>query len=446
MPDQKNAQNSNKFNYKFNHNFYLILFFLIMLGFYSLEYFFRISPGLVLPELMQQYDIGPLGIAYFSSFFYFGYVIFQIPSGLLLDKISTKWPLALLLFLSSLFFIVFLNIHSFWLGALIRFLIGGLSSISFIAVLFFARKLLKSNWLTFISGLAISIGSLAASFIQTINALLMPYFPWQMTLTLFSTWGILLAVLLALIPKVIYPKPQNQNKIKNKIKNKNNLFKKIGSLLRTQNFLSNALLGGLIFSPTSLLTAVWGVSFFELTHHMKAPEASFMIFLIFLGWAIGAPLFGLCVFLIKKNFNQLNIQSFVLCLLLGFIFLASIFWFLILYAHLKNLLWLWVFLFGFCSSAQVLIWTRFDHICPKNLSGLGIATTNMIIMFLLGLIHGVFGHVIQGKAGHLTQKNHSVLLLNSHEILRGLSWSGLCFALSLIIILSALIFNLRKTL
>ena len=70
------------------------LFFVTLL-FYCLDFFFRISPGLVVSHLMAQYQLTAFGIAGFSSAFYLGYALFQLPAGLLLDRVSINGLLSL---------------------------------------------------------------------------------------------------------------------------------------------------------------------------------------------------------------------------------------------------------------------------------------------------------------------------------------------------------------
>lgn len=413
-------------NHRGQQGRWALLFFLgIVVGFYALDYFFRISPSLVLPELMTQYRTGPLGMASFATAFYLGYVLCQIPAGLILDRCATRWPLFGLMVLSSLFFIGFIWIHTYWMGVILRFLIGSMAAISFVSVLFVARLLLPPKWLTFVSGITIAIATLAASLIQLINAWLMPYLSWHWILTLFSLWGIFLGLFLLLIPKAVMQRLPSQIDFP--------LLKILAAMkiLLTRKAIGlNALIGGLFFAPTSLLTAVWGIEFFKAHYALSATASSGLIFMIFLGWAVGAPSFGFFASLGLRHRPVMILGAVVSAVLMGLILFNFKFNFN------SELLNAWMFLFGLFSSTQVLVWKEFDAICPRALTGLGVALTNMIIMLTVGLAHSLVGYLIE-KSQHQGISQGISHGLTAVNLVAGL-WVSLLFLLGAAILILGL--------
>lgn len=353
---------------------------LLTMGFYCLDYFFRISPSLVLVPLMQQYHTTPLGMGVFASMFYLGYVIFQIPSGLLLDRYPFQYPLAILTLLCTATFLGFIAGHSFWWGMVLRVLLGVTSAASFVGVLYIARCYLPMRFFAFISGVTIAAGTLDASLIQTLNAWLMQWFSWRWVLGCFSLVGVVIGVsLLWLKPPArqalpsLYPRAPSLSA----------LLRSLWRLLKNGRLMLNGVIGGLFYLPTSLLTAVWGIAFFESAYHVTATQASTGIFLIFLGWAIGSPLIGW----LGGRWRSVQGLAMVCAALaagMSALILFEARW-------LQHGLFWAVFLFGLFSSAQVLVWQNFNTLCPPEVSGVGIALTNMVIMLVVSVSHALVG-------------------------------------------------------
>ena len=65
--------------------------FLIISLFYCYEFFLRISPGILVNQLIMQYHANATDIGAFASSYYTGYVLMQIPAGMLYDRYPFKW-------------------------------------------------------------------------------------------------------------------------------------------------------------------------------------------------------------------------------------------------------------------------------------------------------------------------------------------------------------------
>src|SRR3990167_4129196 len=178
----------------------LLIVLILALLFYCLDFFFRIAPSIVVPQLMQQYHITALGMGGFASAFYLGYVLFQLPSGWLLDRFRFNPLIIVAILICTLAFISFVHAHHYWEGYWLRLLIGASSAFSFVGILFLARRYFPPQYFSIIAGIAIGAGTIAASGTQVLGAWLMDFWQWQQVLIWFSCLGILIAVLLLLPP------------------------------------------------------------------------------------------------------------------------------------------------------------------------------------------------------------------------------------------------------
>ena len=371
----------NKINEKKSAVFLLILCFL----FYSLDYFFRISQSIVVVELADQYQVGVIGVAAFASAFYLGYALLQIPSGYMLDRYRLNTLMGVAIILCSVCYLFFLYANLFWLGYLLRVIIGATSALSFIGVLYIARLYVRPTYFSFLAGLAISIGTFSASVVQFIGVFFIKFFDWHYALGIF---GILACVIGLLFFAFSVPKKQVSQSF-----DLRSIGKALLDLGKRRVLVYNAIIGGIFYLPTTILASLWGVPFMISHYKVSKITATTAIMFLFLGWAIGAPLFAIAANYFRKHYQLVSVAAFF-----GIVFS-------LLFLYLSNisnvLLFVIMLCFGLASSAQVLVWKIFDLHCPQQLSGLGIATTNMIIMLCGSVFHLIIGLLIGDKVDNI---------------------------------------------
>lgn len=356
-----------------------------VIAFYCLDFFYRISPGLVQSALINQYTTDALGFSSFASAFYLGYVLFQLPAGVMLDKFTVKNTVIMFIAICNIAFLCFIYSSNLSVGILSRFILGAASSLSFIVVLHVARNFYSKKFFGFISGITIAAGTLGGSLIQIIYSVVMDKIAWQKFFALSVIVGFCICCYFALIKHD--QKAQDAIPLSKSKTNYKTLFKDTLALIKTPGFITNGLLGGLFYLPTSLLAAAWGVSLFELNYGLNKAQAALCITLLFCGWSVGSPLIGYLNDNVRHYRNTIMISS----TLAGIISILVI--------NYVNLLGHYVygaiFLLGLFSSAQVSVWNIFNRICPKNISGIGISLTNMLIMISPSLFHCIEGLLVK---------------------------------------------------
>jgi MFS family permease len=357
----------------------LLILLWIAILFYCLDFFFRISPSLIFSNLMTQYRTDALGMGAFSSAFYLGYVLFQVPTGIWLDRYRLRWVLAVSIFISVVSFMFFITETHYWLGYAMRFITGAASAFSFIGILFIAKQYFPPHYFTLIAGITIGAGTVTASFIQLLSAGLMQYFHWQLVFLVFSAFGLIMFVLVLCLPK----KMAHEHSLTHTLFS----FKQLWCFTRNTKLILNACIGGLFYLPTTLFTTMWGVPFLQAENHFSLTTVSLGITFLFAGWAVGSPIMGYIADRTEHYFVLILIGS--AAALISSIFL--IYYPITTAFHLDTLL----FLFGLFSSTQVVVWKIFNVYCPAEISGYGAAFTNMLIMLFGGIFHLIVGFLMQ---------------------------------------------------
>jgi MFS family permease len=382
------------------------LWFILTLSilFYCYEFFLRISPSVMLAELMQYFQVNAFGISKCIAIFYIAYSLGQLPAGLLLDRYSVQLILALASFICALGTYLFIstnNLFEAWLG---RFIVGFAASFAFIAVLKTARTYLPSKYFTRIVGITIAIGTLTAAYGNVFTSdLNIQNFKHVFYINIF------LGLLLGILFSISYCFKINDF-IEQKNKNQSCSLSSLIALIKNKPLWINSIIGGLLYLPTVVIADAWGNYFLHCEDHLSLTKTSYTITWLFLGWITGSPLMGYLGDRFK-NYRTLMIINTLLSIIILF---------LILFLSIESLglLCTLMFLFGFFSSTQLMIWRIFHELAPLEFVATGIALTNMIIMAICALGQIVIGFLLshhQNSANlNLYNNNdyhHSLILL-----------------------------------
>ena len=164
--------------------------------FYFYEYLLRVSPSVMVPELMENFHANAAEIGVLSAFYFYAYAPMQLPVGMLMDRFGARKLLTLASIVcgaGTIFFGVSQEISLAYLG---RFLIGLGSSFAFVAMVFVCSHWFKPEKRAFLVGLANSIGMLGAVFGQGPLSLMVKVFHWRQTLHILGILGFALAILI----------------------------------------------------------------------------------------------------------------------------------------------------------------------------------------------------------------------------------------------------------
>lgn len=369
--------------------------------FYCLDFFFRISPSLVIDQLLQQYHATAIGIASFATFFYLGYVLLQIPAGVIFDTLNPRFVLLISLLLCALCFFGFVIGDNEGFGFLMRFLIGAGSAFSFIGALYIADNYITRKYFGLVAGVLISVATIAASGAQFISAYLFQYLGWHNVFILMSLVAVVLGVVLLWVPNV-KRLPQSRLNYSPRA-----YLQIVGRLFSDRKLLANAVIGGLFYLPTSIFAGLWGISFLNLQYKLTDEQGSLAIVLLFLGWAIGAPIVGY----IAGRFHRDRLLIGLGALIAG-IAIALVLYFP---QEIKGDVYWLMFVFGLASSCQVVVWNVFARFGIESASGFAIAITNMIIMFLAAMFHMVVGLLMNFSEGAIHSKQQLIYSLADYH-------------------------------
>lgn len=305
--------------------------------FYFYEFMIQVSPGVMVQNLMRDFQISAGGLGNLSAYYFYSYAGMQLFVGIILDRWGPRKLLSISSIVCAIGCYLFSQSTEIFQAELSRFIIGIGSASAVISCFKLATAWFPVRYFGVMTGFTVMTGMLGAIFGEAPLSWIVEHVGWRFTMLGFATIGCILSFL---IWSIVRDKPtlENSSPIPHSYKIKESLT----FVLKCPQTWLTSIYGGLMFAPTTVLGALWGVSWMCTYYEFDTITAAHIISFLFLGWVFGSPISGILTnyFGRCKVTMQLGIiLSFItICLL---IFIDS--WSVIS----LEILW---FLFGIFSS------------------------------------------------------------------------------------------------
>ncbi|MDN3505763.1 MAG: MFS transporter [Simkaniaceae bacterium] len=346
-----------------------LFIWLLAVLFFFYEFFLRVLPATVAKHIVVSIDVSIEQFALIGSAYYLTYSLMQFPVGVLLDKFSARLWITIAVMTCAFGAIWFSFAHSFIPAFIARLFIGFGSSFGFISLTVATLNWFPKKYFAFLVGCGQFIGALGPLCAGAPIALMMEATKgdWRLIFLWVALFGICLGLLIGFFFK---DKPKKEQKIVF-IDKKGPLKKRLVELLRRPQIWWILLFSGSIYVAIPLLGAFWGTSYLE-TRGFSTLSAAFIISMIWVGLAIGSPLFGRLSDLMKRRRPLM-----ILCAIVGLI--SSI---LILWTPSTNFYYLCFlfFLVGLGSSGMNMAFAIITEHSPKSLQATAIGLNNTALM------------------------------------------------------------------
>lgn len=353
--------------------------------FYCYEFVLRIIPGALQSELSAAFGhISATSFGQLSAFYYFAYSPMQLPVGMLMDRFGPKRLLVFACLCCTLGSWFFTFTDSILMATIGRFLIGFGSSFAFVGTLTLAVNWLPKQFFSSFAGLITTLGMMGIVYGEVKITSIAVSIGWQHVLNLMVYIGIALTFL-----TFIFVSDGPNARVKNQSP-LNEFFKNVFLVLTSGDVWLIGVVGACMYTSLSVFGELWGKTYLEQVHHLTKLEAAKSISLMFLGWAIGAPVSGYFSDLTGKRVFPIVLGA------VGALFSISFVLYIpeLSYRNLNILL----FLYGLFSGAEILVFILAKENSGAKLSGTVFAATNMIVTLggvifqpLVGKLLDMFG-------------------------------------------------------
>jgi len=369
------------------------------------KYVLQVSPSVMTNDLMREFHINGAGLGNLAATYFYAYLVVQVIAGPLLDRFSPRYLTSFAIGLCALGAFVFAMTHSLAGALLARALMGAGTAFATVSYMKMSAMWFLPSRVAMVDGFlatAAMIGALAGQVPLTI---LVNHSGWRMSLLYCGVFGLILMISFLFLVK---DKKTSQSLTANLIA-PISIRDILGVLKSKKNWLLT-FYSGLAFTPIAVLGGLWGNPFFEISHHLTATEAATFTSFIFLGLAVGGPLFGFFADYVRDRLD----------VMIGGTVLALLTLMIALYVTALPLIALGVILFLFGLGTGVFM---LSYPLGKSLNPIGMAATIVAFINTGDALLGSFTEPLIGKIldflwqGKLVNGVHYFSIANFHMAL-----------------------------
>ncbi|CEK10934.1 MFS transporter [Legionella hackeliae] len=348
--------------------------------FYFYECLLQVSPSVMSNELMRDFAVTSQTLGILSGIYFYSYAAMQLPGGVLMDYFGPQRLLTIATAICALSTIAFGLTSSFFMACVARLMIGFGSAFAAVGSMKLAANWFPAQRFALLTGMMVTIGMLGAIGGEAPLARLIDNYGWRQSMIIMGSVGLILAVLILLIAKDSPNKTPQTHHIEEEP-----LFPSLVTIIKNRQLWLVAIYGGLMYMATPVFCGLWGVPFLMFKMNLAKATAANYISLVFVGWAIASPLWGLFSNRIGRRKPPMYIGS------VGALVTSLIF----IYANIGPLLMQFLlFSFGIFSAGFLPAFAVAKELCSKRYVATGLSFMNMMNMVGIALAQPIIGFIL----------------------------------------------------
>lgn len=255
-------------------------------SFYLYGFFLRVSPSVMVDELMRDFAVGATVTGTLSALYFYAYASLQIPVGLMLDSWGPRRMLTIAAVACAAGSLVFAAAPAIEIAYLGRLLIGVGAAFTWVGTLSVAAAGLPRERFAGVSGMTLACGMAGAVVGQAPLALAVATGGWRLTLLAAGLIGLLIAVALWRVLPAHRPPPGDGGSRWVALAGGLKL-----AVQRRQTTLM-AVFGLAMAAPILTFAALWGVPYLEVAYGVERSTAAFVTSAMLVAWGGGSMAVG----------------------------------------------------------------------------------------------------------------------------------------------------------
>lgn len=346
--------------------------------FFGYQFIMRVIPGLIMPELMQKFQIDAASFGLFASIYYLGYAGMQIPIAALLDKYGPKFIISLCALICACSTLMMIYTDHWTVALISRFLIGMGSAAGFLGTTKVISEWFPNKMYTKMVGFTFTFGLIGALYGGKPIGALINVWGFERVLNYVAIIGFFIAFFIYCIVKKVNCRKENDTP---------SLIKSLKIILSDKRLIIISIANLLMVGSLEGFADVWGISYLMLTRGMLKSDAALLTSTIFFGMIFGGPLLAYIAEKINSNSKVIGISG---CLM------AMIFVIILLFNQYLSITVFYVamFIVGILCCYQVLVFSIGVARVPGPLAGVTVAFLNCVNMLGGTFFHNVIGQLM----------------------------------------------------
>ncbi|MGM9453675.1 MFS transporter [Legionella bozemanae] len=351
--------------------------------FYFYECLLQVSPSVMSNELMRDFSVTSQTLGILSGIYFYSYAAMQLPGGVLMDHFGPHRLLTLATVVCAVSTIAFGMTNNFFMACVARLMIGFGSAFAAVGTMKLAANWFPAQRFALLTGLMVTIGMLGAIGGEAPLALLIESFGWRHSMLIMGIIGLILAVLLIAIAK---DTPKNYEISQHHSIEEEPLIPSLLTLIKNKQLWLVACYGGLVYMATPVFCGLWGVPFLMTKMTITKTTAANYISLVFIGWAIASPLWGI----FSNRIGLRKPPMYIGCI--GAFICSTIF----IFAPINTAIYMEIllFAFGIFSAGFLPAFSVAKELCNKKYVATGLSFMNMMNMIGIALAQPLIGYIL----------------------------------------------------
>ncbi|ASQ45687.1 MFS transporter [Legionella clemsonensis] len=349
--------------------------------FYFYECLLQVSPSVMSNELMRDFAVTSQTLGILSGIYFYSYAAMQLPGGVLMDYFGPQRLLTIATAICAISTIAFGLTNNFFMACIARLMIGFGSAFAAVGAMKLAANWFPAQRFALLTGMMVTIGMLGAIGGETPLALLVDNYGWRESMIIMGSVGLILAVLILIIVKDSPDKKNQPHTIEEEP-----LLPSFITIIKNRQLWLVAIYGGLMYMATPVFCGLWGVPFLMFKMNLAKATAANYISLVFVGWAVASPLWGLFSNRIGRRKPPMYIGS------IGALITSLLF----IYANIETgwIMQFLLFSFGIFSAGFLPAFAVAKELCSKRYVATGLSFMNMMNMIGIALAQPMIGFIL----------------------------------------------------
>ena len=388
--------------YRKDHTYYGFAICTIAALFYCYEFVLRILPGILHSELSVNFgNISAAMFGQIAALYYFAYSPMQLPVGMLMDRFGPRRLLTIACACCAMGSYMFAFSEQLYLVGIGRFMVGFGSAFAFVGVLTLSTMWLPKRLFSLFVGLMTTLGMLGNVYAaMKITSMTETLGIGNVLMTTVVIGGLLMLVICFFVR-------DNKDYMQDHNISLKPFLKEVFQVLSSSKVWLVGIVGAFLYTSLSVFGELWGQTYLEQAHHLTKIQSAQTISMLFIGWAVGAPLSG---YLSDKFSNR--ILPLMVGAVIGLLSIyAVIFMQNLSYLTLKLL----ILVYGLATSTEIIVFAMAKELSGAKISGTVFAVTNMIVTLVGGLLQPTVGWILDFMGNRSFEVDHYVYQISDYQ-------------------------------
>lgn len=253
------------------------------------KYALEVSPSVMTGTLMSSFKISATQLGVLAACYFYAYLLLQIPAGFLIDRFGPRRMTTIAIAVCGFGSLIFSNAESLLGAEFGRFFIGAGAAFAAVNCLKLTANWFPLKQFAFMAGLMMTIAMLGAVGGQAPLASFIEVAEWRPAMRYIGFAGLILALVFWLTVRDKAPDHKQEMMLNTP---KVSLLRGLKSILVSSQAWWLSIYSGFAFAPVMVFGGLWGVAFLGEAYQLTETSAAQQVSLIFIGFAVGAPIFG----------------------------------------------------------------------------------------------------------------------------------------------------------